>query len=121
MEDFLSIEACLPNLNAATIGGQVLTVEALTGKATGLTFTIGYEKHWPNGNVQAIPIRCYVTGAERVEKLRWLKPGEWVLVHGEVTDKSAIYAYQVEWLSRPPREPGEEDAYLTGMLTSQAT
>ncbi len=121
MSDFLTEAECVPNMNAATIGGKVLKVEALTGEATGFVFTIGYEKSWPNGHVQTIPIRCYVTGAERVEKLGWLKTGEWVLAHGEVTNKGAVYAHQLEWLSRPPCEPGEDDAYLAGMLTSRET
>jgi hypothetical protein len=121
MSDFLTWEECVANMNTATIAGKVLKVETLTGKATGFALTIGYEKRWPNGSVQTIPIRCYVTGAERVEKLSWLKPGECVLVHGEVTDKSAVYAHQLEWLSRPPREPGEDDAYLAGMQTSKET
>jgi hypothetical protein len=119
MGDFLTYEDCLANLNTATLAGKVLTVEPLTGKATGVVFTIGYEKHWPNGAVQTIPIRCYVTGSERVQKLGWLKPDELVLAHGEVTDRGAVYAYQVEWLSRPAREPGEDDEYLAGMLESQ--
>jgi hypothetical protein len=115
MGDFLTEEDCAPNLNSATLGGKVLKVDALPGEATGLTFTIAYKKHWPNGAVQTIPIRCYVIGAERVEKLSWLKPGETVLVHGEITNKGAVYAHQLEWLSRPMREPGEDDAYLAGM------
>jgi hypothetical protein len=36
MDDFQSREACMPNLNAATIAGKV---EALTGKTPGLVFT----------------------------------------------------------------------------------
>jgi hypothetical protein len=86
MDDFLTYEDCVANLNTATLAGKVLTVELLTGKATGFAFTISYEKHWPNGGTQTIPIRCYVTGADRLERLGWLKAGEWVLAHGEVTD-----------------------------------
>jgi hypothetical protein len=119
MSDFLSWEECVVNMNAATIGGKIAKVEALTGKATGFAFTIEYKKQWPNGTTQTIPIRCYVTGAERVEKLSWLKPGEWALVHGETTDKGAIYAHQLEWLSKPEREPGEDDQFLAGMQRSQ--
>jgi hypothetical protein len=92
MSDVLTRKECVANLNTATMAGKVLKVEALTGKATGFAFTIGYEKHWPNGSVQTIPIRCYVTGAERVAKLRWLKPGEVVLVHGEVTERRRLCA-----------------------------
>jgi hypothetical protein len=121
MTDFLSWEDCLTNLNTATIAGKVLKVEALTGKATGFVFSIAFRKVWPNGNTQTIAVRCYVTGAERVAKLSWLQPGEWALVHGEITDKGAVYAHQLEWLSRPAREPGEEDAYLAGILASKAT
>jgi hypothetical protein len=121
MSDVLTYEDCVTNLNTATLAGKVLKVEALTGKATGVAFTVGYEKHWPNGAVQTIPIRCYVTGADRLEKLGWLTAGAWVLAHGEVTDKGAVYAYQVEWLSRPAREPGEDDEFLAGLQRSQAT
>jgi hypothetical protein len=35
-----------------------------------------------------------VTGAERLEKLDWLKVSQIVLVQGEVTDKGSVYAYQ---------------------------
>ena len=118
MSDFLTWEDCVANLNTATIAGKVLKVESLTGKATGLAFSIGYQKQWPNGNTQTIAIRCYVTGAERVEKSSWLKPGEWALVHGEVTDKGAVYAHQLEWLSRRAREPDADDAYLARILGS---
>jgi hypothetical protein len=121
MTDFLTEADCVPNLNSATLSGKVQKVEALTGKVTGFAFIIGYKKYWPKGAVQTIPIRCYVTGPERVETLGWLKAGEVVLVHGEVTDKGAVYAHQLEWLSKPPREPGEDDAYLAGMLTSRET
>jgi hypothetical protein len=117
MDDFLSEEACLPNLNTATVAGKVLKVEALTGKVSGFAFTIGYEKHWPNGGVQTVPIQCYATGAERVEQLGWLKPGEVALVRGEITNKAAVFAHQLEWLSKPPREPGEGDVYLAEVPT----
>jgi hypothetical protein len=120
MADFLTEEECTPNLNSATISGKVVKVETLTGKATGFVFTVGYEKHWPNGTTQTIRIQCYVTGAERVEKLSWLKAGEWVLAHGEITDRGAIYAHRLEWLSRPERVPGEDDEYLVGIQRSQA-
>jgi hypothetical protein len=121
MNDFLTWEDCVVNMNTATIAGEVLKVESLTGKATGFAFTIGYQKQWPNGNTQTIPIRCYVTGAERAEKLGWLQPGAWALVHGEVTDKGTVYARQLEWLSRPAREASEDDAYLAGILASNET
>jgi hypothetical protein len=121
MNDFITWEDCLANMNTATIAGKVLEVQALSGKATGFAFTIGYQKHWPNGNTQTIAIRCYITGAERVEKSSWLKPGEWALVHGGVTDKGAVYAHQVEWLSRPARVSDADDAYLAGILASKET
>jgi hypothetical protein len=114
MDDFLSVEACMPNLNTATIAGKVIKVEELKGKSVGLAFVVGFQKHWPSGT-QEIPIRCYVTGAERLEKLRWLKMGETVLVHGEVTDKGAVYAMQIEQLSKADRDLSEADAYLRGM------
>jgi hypothetical protein len=113
--DDLEITEQPPNLNSATIAGKLIKVEPLTGKTPGLSLTIGYTKTWPNGGTQEIPIRCYVTGAERVEKYRELKPGAVILVHGEVTDKNAIYAHQLEWLSHPPRAPSKDDAYLAGM------
>jgi hypothetical protein len=119
-EAFLSEEDCVPNLNSATIAGKVIKVEPLKGKSPGLAFTVGYLKHWPNGGSQDIPVRCYVTG-ERVEKLKsWMKAGEVVLVHGEITDKNAVYAHVVERLSIPQREPGEDDAYLAGVQQSQS-
>jgi hypothetical protein len=126
MDDFLSEEACVPNLNAATIAGRVkewkpVKIDEASGRITALSFTVGYQKTWPNGHTQEIPIRCYVSGAERIATLGWLNPGEVVLVQGEVTDKGAVYAYRLEWLSRPAREPGADDAYLAGMLTSKET
>lgn len=41
--------------------------------------------------------------------------GEVVLVHGEVTDKGAVYAHQLEQLSKPERVPGEDEEFLAGM------
>jgi hypothetical protein len=121
MDDhFLAESDCLPNLNTATIAGKVVRVESLQGKVPGLALTISYTKHWPNGGTQDIPIRIYVMGEARLKKLAWMKPGEVALVHGEVTDKNAVYAYQIEWLSKPERQPGEDDAFLTGMQTSQS-
>lgn len=115
MDDFLSEADCMPNLNSATVAGKVIKVEPLTGKAIGLSILVGYQKQWPNGGNQEILIRCYVTGAERTEKLSWVKAGEVVLVSGEVTDKGAVYARQVVQLSTSERESGHDDAYLTGM------
>jgi hypothetical protein len=114
MDDFLSEADYVPNMNSATIAGKVIKVEPLTGKTVGLSFVIGYQKHWPSG-VQEIPIRCYATGAERLEKLRWLKAGEVVLISGEVTDRGSVYAHRIEQLSKPAREPGEDDEFLAGM------
>jgi hypothetical protein len=121
MDDFLSYEDCIANVNIATIAGKVTDWKPVkidpSGMITALSFTIGYQKTWPNGGRSEIPIRCYVTGTERVQRLNWLNdPDPFVLVHGEVTDKGAVYAHQVEWLSRPPRAPGEGDAYLSGVL-----
>lgn len=79
-----------------------------------MSFVVGYQKHWPNG-VQEIPIRCYVTGQERVDKLSWLKVGEIILARGEVADKGAVYAHQLEQLSRPARDAATDDAFLSGM------
>jgi hypothetical protein len=122
MDDrFLTEAECAPNLNSATIAGKVMKVEPLTGKTPGLTFVVGYLKYWPNGGTQEIPVRCYVSGAERTEKVKsWLKPGEVVLVHGEVTDRNAIYGHQIKWLSKPERQPGEDDEFLAGVQTSQS-
>jgi hypothetical protein len=118
MSDVLTEQDCIPNLNTATIAGKVIEVKPLTGKTPGLSCVVGYVKHWPNGGTQEIPIRCYVTGAERIEKLDWLKVGEVVLVHGEVTDKGAVYAHQLEQLSKPTRQPGTGDQFLAGMQTA---
>ena len=115
MDDFQRKEDCVPNMNAATIAGKVIRVEALSGKTPGLAITLGYMKSWPNGSRQEIPIRIYTTGAERVEKLSWVKVGEVVLAQGEVTDRGAVYAHHLEWLSKPPRHPGEGDQFLEGM------
>jgi hypothetical protein len=90
MDDFLSVEACRPHMNAATIAGKVIKVEPLTGKTAGSAVTVGYTKTWPSGGTQEIPLRCSVTGAERLEKLSWLKAGEVVLVRGEVTNRGAV-------------------------------
>jgi hypothetical protein len=114
----LSEADCAPNINTATIAGKVIEVKPLTGKTVGITFLVGYQKHWPSGGVQEIPIRCYVSGQQRIEQLRWLKMGEVVLVQGEVTDKNSIYAHQLEQLSKPERVPGEDDEYLAGMQRS---
>jgi len=51
MDDFLSVEACMPNLNTATIAGKVIKVEELKGKSVGLAFVVGFQKHWPSGTV----------------------------------------------------------------------
>jgi hypothetical protein len=49
------------------------------------------------------------------EKLGWLKPGETILAHGQVTDKGSVYALQLEHLSKPERVAGEDDEFLAGM------
>jgi hypothetical protein len=121
MREFLSEADFLPNMNVATIAGKVIRVEPLTGKTPGLAFVVGYVKHWPNGAAQEIPLRCYLTGAERIDRAGWLKVGEVVLVHGEVTDKGAIYAYQLDHLSKPPRQAGEGDQFLAGMQALEAS
>jgi hypothetical protein len=112
---FLTEQDCAPNINSATIAGKVIKREEIKGKSIGISFVVGYQKHWPSGGIQEIPIRCYVSGQERIEKLGWLKMGEVVLVHGEVTDRGAVYAMQIEHLSKPERIPGEDDEYLAGM------
>jgi hypothetical protein len=112
--DFQTEADCAPNLNSATIAGKVIDMKPLTGKTVGFSFVVGYQKHWPNG-IQEIPLKCYVSGAERIEKLGWLKVGEVVLVRGELTDKGSLYGLQIDQLSVPERIPGENDAYLSGM------
>ena len=121
MRDVLSEADYIPNMNTATIAGKVIKVEPLSGKTPGLSFVVGYVKHWRNGGTQEIPLRCYLTGPERIDKASWLRAGEVVLVHGEVTDKGAIYAHQLEWLSKPPRHPGEGDQFLAGMQKVQTS
>jgi hypothetical protein len=112
MDDKPLTEAeCIPNLNTATIAGKVIEVKPVTGKTPGIAFVIGYQKHWPSG-VQEIPIKCYISGAERVEKLGWLKFGEYALVHGEVTDKGGIYAHQLERLSASGRDSEDPDGFF---------
>jgi hypothetical protein len=44
-----------------------------------------------------------------------------VLVHGEVTDKGAIYAHQLEQLSKPARHPGEGDQFLAGIQAGETS
>jgi hypothetical protein len=119
MSDFLTQEECAPNLNSATIAGKVIKVEALSSKTPGLRVTIGYQKTWQNGGTQEIPISCYVSGAERIAQLDWLKVGEVVVIHGEVTDKGSVYAHLIERPYHVAREPGEDDAFLAGMQRSQ--
>jgi hypothetical protein len=69
--------------------------------------------------VQEIPIKCYLSGQERIEKAAWLRSGEYALVRGEITDKGSVYAFQVQQLSRPER--GDElDAYFQRMTKEQA-
>jgi hypothetical protein len=111
----LTEQDCAPNLNSATIAGKVIKVERLTGKTPGISFVIGYQKHWPSGGVQEIPIKCYVSGEARLEKLGWLKVGEVVLAHGEVTDKGGIYAHQLEQLSTAGRPSEDVDGFFQRM------
>jgi hypothetical protein len=121
MREFLTEADCAPNLNSATVAGKVIEVKPLNGKVPAITFLISYQKCWPSGGVQEIPIRAYVSGAERVQQLSWMQPGETIVVVGEVTDRNAIYCHRVEWLSRPERQPGEDDEFLAGLQRSQAT
>ena len=107
----LTEEDCAPNMNAATIAGRVIKVEVLTAKTPAISFIVGYQKHWPSG-VQEIPIKCYASGAERIEKLRWLKVGEVVLARGELTDKGSIYAHQIEQLSTPAKTSEDVDGFF---------
>jgi hypothetical protein len=118
MADAVPYEDSVVNFNSATVGGQVIKVEQLSGKTVGLVFHVGFEKRWPSGT-QEIPIRCYVSGAERIAKLGWLKSGAWALVRGEITDRGSVYALEIQQLSKAGREPGEDDEYLAGMQRSR--
>jgi hypothetical protein len=111
MADFLSEQDCQPNMNSATIAGKVIKREEFKGKVVGLSFVISYKKTWPSG-VQEIPIKCFVSGQDRIDKLQWLKKDEVILVKGEVTERG-VYAWQIQQLSKASREPGEDDEYLT--------
>jgi hypothetical protein len=56
-----------------------------------------------------------MSGTERVEKFQWMKPGGVVLIYVEMSDRNAVYAHQIEWLSKPERVPGKNDTFLAGM------
>ena len=64
--------------------------------------------------MQELPVKCHVSETERVEKLQWGKAGEVGLIHGEMTAHNAVYARQIEALSKPERVPGKDDAFLAG-------
>jgi hypothetical protein len=53
--------------------------------------------------------------AERLEKLRWLKAGEVVLVKGELAGSGNVYAYQVEQLSPSGCQSEDVDAFFQRM------
>ena len=112
--DFQTEADCEPNLNSATIAGKVIKSEVIKGKTVGLVFIVGYQKHWPSGT-QEIPLRCYISGQERVENLRWLKAGEVVLVKGEVTDKGSVYAHQIEQFSKAGHDAEDLDGFFERM------
>jgi hypothetical protein len=114
MADFLSEEECFPNVNNVVVAGQVSEVEPLAGKGSGVSFVVTYQKHWPSGEVEAFPIRCYFTGQQRIAHATWLKVGEWVLVYGQIQENGQVYALQLEHLSRPPRKAGTDDASRSG-------
>src|SRR5262245_11076591 len=121
MAEFLEYEDSVVNMNRATIAGEVLSVEPLKGKAVGVAFTIGYKKDWPNGKHSTERIPCYFTGTEKLEKWMWLKVGEWVVVSGEVNANGGVYAFQLEWLSKPrqTRQPGDDDPYVANMTSTE--
>jgi hypothetical protein len=120
MNGFIDHKDCTPNLNTATIAGKVITVEPWQGRVAVLMFTVGYLKTWPaSGDREEIKLRCYLTGKERIDHASGLQPGEVVLVHGEVTDKGAIYAHELERLSRSAYQSDEDDQFLAGMLRHQ--
>jgi hypothetical protein len=52
---------------------------------------------------------------ERIDKLRWLKAGEVVLVKGEVTDRGSVYVHQVEQLSASGRASEDVDGFFQRM------
>jgi hypothetical protein len=103
MDEFLSEEDCRPNLNNVTLAGKVLKVERLAGKTSGIAFVVSYIKQWPNGGTQEVPIRAYTTG-RRVDTLGWLKPGETVLIRGEIVEKMGVYARELIQLSASERQ-----------------
>jgi hypothetical protein len=112
--EFQTEADCLPNINNVVVAGKIVQVEPLAGKVVGLRFQLAYQKHWPDGHVQEIRIPCYLTGQARTDKADWLTAGEWVLVRGEVTDRGAVYALQIEQLSKATRSH-PDDAYLQGL------
>jgi hypothetical protein len=51
-------------------------------------------------------------GTERLEKLRWMKVSDVVVVRGEVTNRNTIYAYQVvPWGARPKDDVFDGDDF----------
>jgi hypothetical protein len=118
---FLTIADCQPNLNTYTGAGKVSKIEPLTGKTPGLALIIDYKKVWPAGHADIWPIRCYVSGAERVERLKWMKVHDKVVVRGEVTNRNTIYAHVVGPWSPPPKDEFDEDEFPMPAGTQQTT
>jgi hypothetical protein len=67
-------------VNSYIGAGRVSNIVPLTGNRPGLAFSIDYQKTWPNGDRDIWAIRCYVMGAERVEKLKWMTVNAVVVV-----------------------------------------
>jgi hypothetical protein len=46
VDDFLSEQDCLPNMNSCVLAGKVIkTIETLKGKSVDISFVVGFQKH----------------------------------------------------------------------------
>jgi len=103
MDEF-PVDEHRPNVNSATIAGEVASVERGPGQTPHLAFVVKYHKTWPQGGTTTVPLRGVVTG-RRVTDLAWLQPGMWIVVHGELTADGAVYGLQVERMAAARRRP----------------
>jgi hypothetical protein len=124
MDDYepLPVADLAPNLNSWTGAGKISKVEPLSGKTPGLAFTLDYKKVWPKGGKDTRPIRCYVSGKEKVEKLQtWLKINTVAIVRGELTNQATVYAHLVEpWFPPAKEEVLDEDDSPMPKTSTQA-
>jgi hypothetical protein len=90
-----------PNLNSCVVAG-IIGPEVSTDKSL-MRFTVAYQKAWPDGGTSTIHIPIVA------KPQPWLKPGETVLVKGELQRRQSrgspqhdgaleVYAYHVEHL-----------------------